>query len=390
MSRLAPLSEEPVNEEEYNKKMMKQRKMSMVLRRSQQKWKNWVKTHFSVFSVFLNKRPDLKILLSVLACPLFPISVPSTSNNSKNNPSNNLSSSALLQETVSTSAQYIIHHYKAATGIKSLPKTPITSLFATGSVTMTMMDDPSSSATAAGSAEKGCFVMWEMVPDMWLIEIVVSGNKVLAGSDGSVAWRYTPWLGSHAAKGGVRPLRRALQGLDPMAIAEVFSQAQYVGEKEIMGTDCFVLKLSADQPDLADRSDSTAEMIKHITFGYFSQKNGLLVYLEDSYLTRIQYPGSYPLYWETTMGSKIKDYRMVEGMMIAHSGQTSVVITRFGDNMKTGPTILRMEETWLIDDIAFNVPGLSMDSFIPPRELQKSVLDDGDNHQYSPTDQLDH
>ncbi|KAL9267811.1 hypothetical protein AKJ16_DCAP25788 [Drosera capensis] len=213
MSRLAPLSEEPVNEEENNKKMMKQRKMSMVLRRSQQKWKNWVKTHLSVFSVFLNKRPDLKILLSVLACPLFPISVPSNSNN---NPSNNLSSSALLQETVSTSAQYIIHHYKAATGIKPLfAKTPITSLFATGSVTMTMMDDPSSS-TAAASAEKGCFVMWEMVPDMWLIEIVVSGNKVLAGSDGSVAWRYTPWLGSHAAKGGVRPLRRALQVLYPI------------------------------------------------------------------------------------------------------------------------------------------------------------------------------
>ncbi|KAJ6406832.1 hypothetical protein OIU84_010361 [Salix udensis] len=84
------------------------------------------------------------------------------------------------------------------------------------------------------------------------------------------------------------------QGLDPMAISAVFSPAQYIGEKCISGTDCFVLKLSADQADLADRSDSTAEMIKHVIFGYFSQRSGLLVYLEDSYLTRIQSPGNLP------------------------------------------------------------------------------------------------
>ncbi|KAJ6361994.1 hypothetical protein OIU78_002408 [Salix suchowensis] len=94
------------------------------------------------------------------------------------------------------------------------------------------------------------------------------------------------------------------EGLDPMAISAVFSPAQYIGEKFISGTDCFVLKLSADQADLADRSDSTAEMIKHVIFGYFSQRSGLLVYLEDSYLTRIQSPGTYPTYWETTMGDK--------------------------------------------------------------------------------------
>jgi hypothetical protein len=30
-----------------------------------------------------------------------------------------------------------------------------------------------------------------------------------------------------------------------------------------------------------------------------------------------------------------------------------------------------MEETWTIDDLAFDVPGLSMDCFIPPKEVQK-------------------
>lgn len=162
-----------------------------------------------------------------------------------------------------------------------------------------------------------------------------------------------------------------VQGLDPMTISAVFSPAQYMGEKLISGVDCFVLKLSADQTDLAERSDSTAEMIKHVIFGYFSQRSGLLVYLEDSYLTRIQSPGTYPTYWETSMSTKIEDYRTVEGVMTAHSGQTNVIITRFGDNLKAGPAITRMEETWAIDDLAFNVPGLSIDCFIPPKEVQK-------------------
>lgn len=144
-----------------------------------------------------------------------------------------------------------------------------------------------------------------------------------------------------------------------------------MGEKQISGMDCFVLKVSADQKDLVERSDSTAEMIKHVAFGYFSQKNGLLVHLEDSYLTRIQSPGTHPTYWETTMSTKIEDYRMVDGVMIAHAGHSTVIITRFGDNLKTGPAITRLEESWTIDDVAFNVPGLSMDCFIPPKELHK-------------------
>ena len=89
-------------------------------------------------------------------------------------------------------------------------------------------------------------------------------------------------------------------------MSAIFSTAQYMGEKQISGVDCFVLKLSADQKDLTDRSDNTAEMIKHVIFGYFSQRSGLLVALEDSYLTRIQSPGAHPTYWETTMTTKIR------------------------------------------------------------------------------------
>ncbi|XP_042048415.1 uncharacterized protein LOC121794354 [Salvia splendens] len=328
---LAPVSEELSNEESCSKKA--------------QTWTNWLRNHFPQL---FHKKSDLKILLSVLGCPLFPVSV----------------DSLLPISQVSSSAQYIIHHFTAATGCRRL-EGEVKNMYATGTVAMAMVGDP------AGVPQKGCFVIWQMVPDKWLIELAVAGHKVVAGSDGNLAWRHTPWLGAHAAKGGVRPLRRALQGLDPLAISKVFSFAQYMGEKHISGVDCFVLKLSAEHGDLAERSDTTAEMIKHVSVGYFSQRSGLLVYLEDSYLTRIQTPGCHPTYWETTMSTKVDDYRPVEGMMIAHSGQSSVVITRFGDNLRAGHGVTRMEESYSIDDLAFNVPGLSLDTFIPPQEMHK-------------------
>ncbi|KAI3518808.1 hypothetical protein L1887_07622 [Cichorium endivia] len=350
---LATLSEEPIDVDEDGE--YKHHSIWYSSSKKAQTWRNWLKTHFSL----ANKHKSinyLNILLSVLGCPLVPVS---------------LLPPKLSQ--VSSSAQYIIQHFTAATGCRKLEGT-VRNMYTTGKVTMAMVEElsPNGSTTISniGVSQKGCFVMWQMVPNKWLIELVVGGHKVVAGSDGNVAWRHTPWLGSHAAKGGVRPLRRALQGLDPMAVAGVFSLAQYMGEKRIGDVDCFVLKISADDADLADRSDSTAEMIKHVMFGYFSQKNGLLVHLEDSYLTRVQTPGSFPMYWETYMATKIQDYRLIEGVMIAHSGQSDVIITRFGDNLRAGPVITRMEEKWTIDDLAFNVPGLSMDCFIPPEELQ--------------------
>lgn len=61
---------------------------------------------------------------------------------------------------------------------------------------------------------KGCFVLWQMVPGMWSLELVLSsGNKVLAGSDGDTVWSHTPSLGTRIAKGPKRPLRRIIQVL---------------------------------------------------------------------------------------------------------------------------------------------------------------------------------
>ncbi|XP_019444137.1 PREDICTED: uncharacterized protein LOC109348256 [Lupinus angustifolius] len=344
MGRLATLSEEPINEQDTNNNTTSKKGFLKSYSLSTRNLFNSIKSHF------FNKKHDLKILLSVLACPLFPVPP---------NPK-------LPFNQVSSSAEYIIQHFTAATGCRKL-EGAVKNVFATGKVTMGVVDE----VGGTGVLEKGCFVMWQMAPNKWQIEMVVAGHKVEAGCDGTIAWRHTPWLGAHAAKGGVRPLRRTIQGLDPLAVSAVFCGAQYMGEQEISGIDCFMLKLCADQKDLVDRSDNTAEMIKHVTFGYFCQKNGLLVYLEDSYLTRIQSPGTHPIYWETTMSTKIEDYKVVDGVMIAHSGKSNVMITRFGDNIKAGHGITRLEESWVIDDVAFNVPGLSMDCFIPPNELQK-------------------
>lgn len=160
-----------------------------------------------------------------------------------------------------------------------------------------------------------------------------------------------------------------LQGLDPRTTAAMFTNARCIGEKKINGEDCFILKLCADAQTLKARSEGPAEIIRHVLFGYFSQKNGLLVHLEDSHLTRIQNNGGDAVYWETTINSFLDDYKPVEGIMIAHSGRSVVTLFRFGETAMSH-TKTRMEEAWTIEEVAFNVPGLSVDCFIPPAELR--------------------
>lgn len=151
----------------------------------------------------------------------------------------------------------------------------------------------------------------------------------------------------------------------------MFTNARCIGEKKIDGEDCFILKLRADPQTLKARSEGPAEIIRHVLFGYFSQKTGLLLYLEDSHLTRVQTIGGDAVYWETTINSYLDDYRSVEGIMIAHSGRSVVTLFRFGETAMSH-TKTRMEEAWTIEEVAFNVPGLSLECFIPPAEIGQS------------------
>ncbi|KAG1347912.1 hypothetical protein COCNU_06G017410 [Cocos nucifera] len=340
-------------------------------------WGQWVKGQLSrapsvsssaASSSF--RRSDLRLLLGVMGAPLAPINVCST------DPLPHLSIKDTPIET--SSAQYILQQYTAASGGLKLLSS-IRNSYAMGKVRMLAAEFETATRViknrnASRSAESGGFVLWQMAPDMWYVELAVGGSKVHAGCNGKLVWRHTPWLGAHAAKGPVRPLRRALQGLDPLTTASMFADARCIGEKKVNGEDCFLLKLCADPQTLKARSEGPAEIIRHVLFGYFSQKTGLLVQMEDSHLTRIQSnAGGDAVYWETTINSFIEDYRPVEGMMIAHSGRSVVTLFRFGE-VAMSHTKTRMEEVWTIEEVAFDVPGLSMDCFIPPGDIKSGSI----------------
>lgn len=143
-----------------------------------------------------------------------------------------------------------------------------------------------------------------------------------------------------------------------------------MGEKTVKEEDCFILKLEAEPSALRARSSSNVEITRHTVRGYFSQRTGLLVQLEDSQLLRIKTSGSDSIFWETTMESLMQDYRSIDGISIAHGGRTSVTLFRFGENSE-GHSRTRMEEIWAIEEVDFNIKGLSMDCFLPPADLKK-------------------
>ncbi|KAG2314169.1 hypothetical protein Bca52824_017291 [Brassica carinata] len=322
---------------------------------------HWVKGQMSRAPSVASTRSDLRLLLGVLGAPLAPIHV----------------SSSIPDSPIETSsAQYILQQYTAASGGQKL-QSSIKNAYANGKLEMITSELETPTRTVRNrnptKPETGGFVLWQMNPDMWYVELSVGTSKVRAGCNGKLVWRHTPWLGSHTANGPVRPLRRALQGLDPRTTAAMFAESKCVGEKKVNGEDCFILKLCTDPGTLKARSEGPAEIVRHILFGYFSQRTGLLVQFEDSQLTRIQSNSGDAVYWETTINSSLEDYKQVEGIMIAHSGRSVVTLFRFGE-VAMSHTRTKMEERWTIEEVAFNVPGLSRDCFIPPADLRSSSL----------------
>ncbi|KAL5711699.1 hypothetical protein ACHQM5_013955 [Ranunculus cassubicifolius] len=305
---------------------------------------------------------ELQLLLNVVGSPLLPLQV---FYDALNRPIRACSIEA-------STAKYIIQQYIAATGgLQALNS--VHSMYAIGQVKMSatefhMGDD---AVKAKGNGEIGGFVLWQKLPDMWSLELVVSGSKLSAGSNGKVAWRQFAHQQSHASRGPPRPLRRFLQGLDPRATANLFADALCIGEKIINNEDCFILKLDASSASLQARSCDNFEIIHHTIWGYFSQRSGLLVQFEDSHLLRIQTKGDDSVFWETSMESVIDDYKYIEGINIAHSGKTMVTLFRYGEGSANHKR--KMEETWLIEEVDFNVWGLSRECFLPPADLKNEL-----------------
>lgn len=117
-----------------------------------------------------------------------------------------------MQET--STAKYIVQQYLAAVGGLAMLNT-VSSMYAVGQVKMNgsamQEGEDSSSVHTIGKGEIGGFVLWQKNPDLWYLELVVSGFKVSAGSDGKVAWNQCSSQPCHANKGPPRPLRRFFQ-----------------------------------------------------------------------------------------------------------------------------------------------------------------------------------
>ncbi|KAK8925820.1 hypothetical protein KSP39_PZI019036 [Platanthera zijinensis] len=337
----------------------------------------WMRSHVDhrSASLVLGRSAELQLMLGVVGAPLVPLPVP---------PNHSFVGRALTDDPIEASmAKYIVQQYVAAAGGEKALN-GIGSMYAMGKVRMSATElrqggggggngnsDGKKTAKGGGSSgEMGAFVLWQKQPDLWCLELVVSGCKISAGNDGKIAWRQTPWQQSHASRGPPRPLRRSLQGLDPRTTAHLFAGAVCIGEKSIHGDDCFLLRLDAESATLRSRSSSNVEIIRHTLWGYFSQRTALLVHLEDSHLLRIKAPNQECVYWETTMASSVDDYRPVDGVQIAHAGRTSVSLFRFGDTAE-GHTRTRMEETWTLEEVDFNIWGLSMDCFLPPGDIKE-------------------
>ncbi|OIV89804.1 hypothetical protein TanjilG_30553 [Lupinus angustifolius] len=274
-----------------------------------------------------------------------------------------------------STAKYIVQQYVAATGGLAALNS-LKSMYAMGQVRMHVSeqlrqndDIDIESVHERGKAEVGGFVLWQKNPDLWCLELVVSGFKVSAGSDGKVAWNQSSSQPFHANKGPPRPLRRFFQGLDPRCTANLFLDAECVGENTINNEVCFMLKLQTDQHILQAQSTSHTEIVMHTVLGYFSQRTGLLVKFEDTKLVKMKpVKGKESVFWETSIESMIEDYKYIDGINIAHSGKTIATLYRYGaaHNHKR-----MIEEHWSIEEIDFNIFGLSMDCFLAPSDLEK-------------------
>ncbi|XP_051122804.1 uncharacterized protein LOC127245797 [Andrographis paniculata] len=322
---------------------------------------------------------EVQLLLGVVGAPLIPSPIKAD---------RTLNESIKGFPIESAMAKYIVQQYIAAAGGEHALDS-IDSMYVMGKVRMAASefvggaDNGVKNSRAAktknmksGAGHVGGFVLWQQRPDLWSLEMILSGCKISAGSNGKVAWRQTPWQNSHASRGPPRPLRRSLQGLDPRLTANLFSNAICIGEKAINGEDCFVLRREVEVLALKARSSNNVEIMKHTIWGSFSQRTGLLVQLEDTHLLRIKTRENVVM-WETTMESVIRDYRTINGVNIAHSGRTQVSLFRYGEGSESH-TRTRMEEVWSVEEVDFNVRGLSMDFFLPPADLKR---EDQENHQ---------
>ncbi|MFS7924988.1 hypothetical protein Hanom_Chr03g00279091 [Helianthus anomalus] len=307
-----------------------------------------------------------------------------------------------------STAKYIVQQYTAATGGSAAMNT-INSMYVVGEVNMVqgeIKEDSQDKTRGKDGSESGAFMLWQKNPNLWFMELVVSGCRVSAGSDGTITWTQSSLNPSQSSKGPPRPLRRFFQvnftiiamsgitvqanhyshsnnqssfidvanstqlGLDPRSTVNLFSNAVCIGEKLVMNEDCFILRLDTSQDILKAQSKANMETSHHIIQGYFSQRTGLLIQFEDTKLVKIKSTrkgcDQYVCY-ETSMESSLEDYKYIDGVNIAHYGKTVTSVHRYGQG---GNTRWKIEEMCTVKEVEFNICSLAADSFLPPPDVK--------------------
>lgn len=107
-----------------------------------------------------------------------------------------------------------MQQYTAATGGPAALNS-VQSMCVTGQVKIKASDFHLSDVSIEvkkSTEEMGGFVLWQKNPDLWCLELVVSGCKVICGSNGKVSWRHSSNNQQcPISSGPPRPLRRFLQ-----------------------------------------------------------------------------------------------------------------------------------------------------------------------------------
>lgn len=158
--------------------------------------------------------------------------------------------------------------------------------------------------------------------------------------------------------------------MDPRATANLFLDAACIGEKIINDEECFILKLETSPAIRESQSGPNFEVIHHTIWGYFSQRSGLLVQFEDSRLLTMRTKDDNDIFWETSLESVIDDYKYVDGINVSHSGTTRVTVSRYGEQSANHKR--ELEERWKLEEVDFNIWGLTAESFLPPSNLGKT------------------
>ncbi|XP_031255032.1 uncharacterized protein LOC116113036 [Pistacia vera] len=348
-----PIPEEMFHSMGNNVHLRWQNMLSWMKAQTSEKWSQ---------PVIASRFNELRFLLYLVGSPLIPLQV--QLGHSVHKPVKDCSIQA-------STAKYIVQQYIAATGGQAALNA-VHSMCVTGQVKITASEfrrgDQDPSTNVKTTHEAGGFVLWQKDPDLWYLEFVVSGCKVICGSNGKLSWRHSSNSQAPISKGPPRPLRRFLQGLDPRSTANLFLDASCIGEKVINQDDCFILKLETSPAIREAQSGPNYEIIHHTIWGYFSQRSGLLVQFEDSRLLRMRTKADDDVFWETSTESVMDDYRHVDGVNIAHGGRTRVRIFRYGEHSANHKR--EMEEKWKIEEADFNIWGLTADYFHPPEDIK--------------------